>query len=393
MDLEFGQHQFLKKDTSCPLNSTAIERIIARGLKQNIRNEIAIEPFLSMVNFESENFSPDVDPTRACLAFGDRAIPKIKRELLSKDKTIAKRALSSLLDVVHDPEQAVEALRLQIIPRLVRLLSSDDVFVRQHVLMVLQVLSMQPGAKLTIVKNQPIMSSLSVLMMDSDRNVRLNAAKTLLALAAWYFGVEELIKDYYVYLVINQLEIELDNDIAVALMQTLILLLDHSNEAKYQAMTHRAIELSVYLDHTEAQLRALGCELVAQLARLPEGKEEIVLHRCDILAKLTCLLDDENEEVQNHSAEALMFVLVSKSIKNHCLKNLPIMCKLLRCAQYFRAPGLQMNALKGLTCLAEHPQAREFLVHKINEIEAIRVANQLVDSHKKILLTTIRTVI
>lgn len=50
---------------------------ILPGLKQNIRNEIAIEPFLSIVNFESENFCPDVDPTKACLAFGDRAIPKI----------------------------------------------------------------------------------------------------------------------------------------------------------------------------------------------------------------------------------------------------------------------------------------------------------------------------
>lgn len=65
---------------------------------------------------------------------------------------------------------------------------SGDPFIRQHTLMILKVLAMQPHGKMAIVKNKVVMKNLSNLLGDDDNVVRLTAAQTALSLAMWYFG-------------------------------------------------------------------------------------------------------------------------------------------------------------------------------------------------------------
>lgn len=55
---------------------------------------------------------PDIDPTKAALAFGRRALPKLNEELQSPELLTQQRALMALCDLVHDPEKVYQAVAL-----------------------------------------------------------------------------------------------------------------------------------------------------------------------------------------------------------------------------------------------------------------------------------------
>lgn len=96
--------------------------------------------------------------------------------------------------------------------------------------------------------------------------------------------------------------------------------------------------------------------------------------------------------MKTHAAAALMFVMCKTEAKLRCLK-LKTPLYLLRCAQFFSEPALQLNAIKALTSLAESPGGQNLLQTNIHLIQDIRPADAQVKRHKLILLSVINRVI
>uniref|UniRef100_A0A8C0VN63 Radial spoke head 14 homolog n=1 Tax=Cyanistes caeruleus TaxID=156563 RepID=A0A8C0VN63_CYACU len=82
---------------------------------------------------------PDIDPTKAALAFGRRALPKLNEELQSPELLTQQRALMALCDLVHDPEKVYQAIALG---DLKTLLVHQDQTVRQKTTEVLSVMAL-----------------------------------------------------------------------------------------------------------------------------------------------------------------------------------------------------------------------------------------------------------
>ncbi|RXM95778.1 Radial spoke head 14-like [Acipenser ruthenus] len=78
----------------------------------------------------SGHLPPNIDCTKAPIAFGRRAVPKLNEELQNPELITRQRALMSLCDLVHDPEIALEAMRLGCLESLKRLLGDVDSTVR-----------------------------------------------------------------------------------------------------------------------------------------------------------------------------------------------------------------------------------------------------------------------
>uniref|UniRef100_A0A8C0BHR7 Radial spoke head 14 homolog n=1 Tax=Buteo japonicus TaxID=224669 RepID=A0A8C0BHR7_9AVES len=90
----------------------------------------------------SANLPPDIDPTKAPIAFGKRALPKLNEELRSPELLTQQRALMALCDLVHDPENVYQAIGVGFLDNLKTLLLHHDSTVRQKTTEVLYIMAL-----------------------------------------------------------------------------------------------------------------------------------------------------------------------------------------------------------------------------------------------------------
>ncbi|XP_010135139.1 PREDICTED: rhabdoid tumor deletion region protein 1-like [Buceros rhinoceros silvestris] len=113
----------------------------------------------------SANLPPNIDPTKAPIAFGKRAFPKLKEELGSPELLTQQRALMALCDLVHDPGNIYQAIEVGFVDNLKSLLLHHDSTVRQKATQVLYIMAMHSVGRQELIKNG-VISALAELLDD-----------------------------------------------------------------------------------------------------------------------------------------------------------------------------------------------------------------------------------
>ncbi|XP_064603324.1 LOW QUALITY PROTEIN: radial spoke head 14 homolog [Liolophura sinensis] len=307
-------------------------------------------------------YPPHIDPTKTPLAYGDRALPRLNRELQDENLLTRQRAVLSLCDYLHDPEHIAEALRTGVIQSLKDLLIDSDVTVRQKSTECLYVIAGHEVGREAFLKFG-IISPLSMLFDDSEDIARKNAHKAMEMISETPMGADGIVGENLIDKLVDKLPSEHD-EIKELILDTL-----HFCMRVDTKMTLMSGAMKVFTDllaHGLPSIRAKAARDIMDLSVPLEGKNLAV--EVEAVRKLVELLSDSDPDVRANAAGALAMITITTKGKYTAIKAEAIgaLVKLVDDP----TSEVRLNALKALTCLSEAPEGREVLLTQVEKIEA-----------------------
>ncbi|NWV26119.1 RSP14 protein, partial [Origma solitaria] len=297
---------------------------------------------------------PDIDPTKAPLAFGRRALPKLSEELQSPELLTQQRALMALCDLVHDPEKVYQAIAIGFLDNLKTLLAHHDQTVRQKTTEVLCLVTAHSIGRQGLIRSG-IVSALSGLLNDPVDICRKNTHQIFYMMAKLPEGAGGVLQAGLIRPLVLKLKTELD-EIQELILDTLsnCLRVEVSEALAAGAVT----VLKEKLLHPSTAIRSKAACVLLEISSHTEGKTAVCKE--EVIPVLVSLLSDPHPEVQVSATGALMFANVTPQGRSSAMsaEAIPPLLKLVA----EETSKARLNAIKTLTLLAELPEGRETLL-------------------------------
>ncbi|NWH57276.1 RSP14 protein, partial [Geococcyx californianus] len=300
----------------------------------------------------SANLPPDIDPSKAPVAFGRRALPKLNEELQSPELLTRQRALVALCDLVHDPEKVCQAIGVGFLDNLKTLLWHHDTTVREKTTEILYIMAMHNVGRQGLIENG-IISALTELLDDPVDICRKNTYQILEMMAKLPEGAVAILHTGFISLLVPKLKTEPD-EIQELILDTLSSCL--RVEASEALATGVIPILKEKLTDSSAAIRSKAALVFLEIGTHPEGK--IVVCE-EVTSVLVGLLGDADPDVQASAAGALMFAAIKPQGRFSALGAgaIPPLLKLVA----EETSKARLSAIKVLTMLAELPEGRRTL--------------------------------
>ncbi|XP_059162008.1 radial spoke head 14 homolog [Physella acuta] len=308
----------------------------------------------------SAKYPTNIDPTRTPLAYGNRAIPRLNRELNDENLLVRQRAVMSLCDHLHDPEHIAESIRNGIDKSLKNLLKDPDITVRQKATECLCVMSGHALGRDSFLENQTIFP-VALLFNDPEPIARKNAHMCLMRISETPPGADGIVQAQFVDLLVKKLEIEMDN-IKEIILDTLHFCMRVDTLSALEANAMEAFTL--LLKHELPTIRFKAARDIMDLSVPLAGKDRAVA--CGALQLLKDMLKDPTPEVRANAAGAIMTITITTKGKYTAIHALTIP-SLVSLVDDLNSE-VRLNAIKALTCLSEAPEGRQELLQHVDKI-------------------------
>ncbi|XP_075687855.1 radial spoke head 14 homolog [Rhinoderma darwinii] len=303
---------------------------------------------------------PHIDPTKAHVAFGERALPKLNEELRDPELPTRQRALMALCDLAHDPDNVYQAVRLGFMESLKNLLFDQDCTVRQKTTEIFYIMAGHNVGRDGILRSDVIIA-MSHLLDDPVDICRRNMHQTYEMLSELPAGAAALVDAGLVSQLVKKLESELD-EIQEVILDTLHFCLQADAT---QALGAGAVMiLKRKLSHPLVSIRRKAACTLMEICVPLEGKESVC--KAEVIPLLVQLLDDSDAEVRANVAGALMYITITTQGKYAALHSgaTPKLLALVKDSH----SKVRLNCLKALTTLSETPEGRKILLQDVNLI-------------------------
>ncbi|XP_015221436.1 radial spoke head 14 homolog isoform X1 [Lepisosteus oculatus] len=339
----------------------------------------------------SARLPPNIDPTRAPVAFGHRAVPKLVSALRDSDLLTRQRALMALCDLVHDPETAYQAIETGCLESLKALLKDEDSTVRLKTTEVLYLLATHNVGREALLRGD-VLSPLSDLLEEPVAACRRNTHMALEMLAefpavlasprqrfwpwgrTWEVLKQEVCRSTGALSVVDaglvpRLVLKLQEEceeVQELILDTLTACL--RVDALAALASDAVLALRDCLAHPSVGIRQRAARAMIGLSVPLEGKVRV----CEegVIPVLVGLLSDSHPDVSASAAGSLMNAAITTQGKYLALQAGAI-TSLLALVSSPRT-DVCANALRALTALAEAPPARQELLGHVELLETRR---------------------
>ncbi|XP_071120309.1 radial spoke head 14 homolog [Mytilus galloprovincialis] len=310
----------------------------------------------------SAKYPPHIDPTRTPLAYGDRAVPRLNRELNDSTLLVRQRAVMSLCDYLHDPEHIAEALAIGTAESLKKLLSDTDLTVRQKATECLFVIGGHAIGRDSFLA-QGIVEPVSKLFDDKEDVARRNAHQAIEMISETPLGAQGIVNAKLVPTLVKKLSLETE-EIKILILDTLHFCMAVDTE---QALKAGAMEMfTKLLEHKSPVIRAKASRDIMNLSVPLDGKNKAV--EVKSVPELVKLLKDKDADVRANAAGALMMITITTKGKYTAINEGKAIQPLVDLVDDEKSE-VRLNALKALTCLSEAPEGRKVLLDHVEKIK------------------------
>ncbi|XP_018330417.1 radial spoke head 14 homolog [Agrilus planipennis] len=379
------KHSYIQA-RSCGINPRVINRTVAKARDNIVIDGIDFEPpYLRLSSHLPYTPIGNVDITRRPCAFDRWALPKLRRELHSKDEDLQICAITTICDLCHDPEKAFDAIRLRIPNRLADLLLNSNEVIRERSLYALIVIANQADGKTAITQNKVILQNLAELIASEANDlVRLKANEVVYVVSEFWVTGCDLVENKFLTYLTDGIELETDEIIVMRLKALYHLMTTTSSISEVMELDGFGTCLDLLeRDNVAVQAHALKCLQI--LTSSPVGQELFLENK--ILYKLNKLLNHKNPDVYTYATSLLMFGTVHTKVKIKCKKFVNIPKRLLELCNDRFTPYVQFFAIKALTNISEFPPIRMKVREKMDVVNNIIVDGDAdLKRHKEILL-------
>ncbi|XP_048855882.1 radial spoke head 14 homolog [Brienomyrus brachyistius] len=307
---------------------------------------------------------PDMDPSKAQVAFGNRALPRLMRQLQDTRLLTRQRALAALCDLVHDPERAYEVTEAGCLEKLKALLQDEDTAVRVKTTEILHLLANHHVSRLAFLEHHVVVS-LSDLLDDPVLSCRRNVHQALQVVARFPAGANCLLSLGLVQRLVTKLskQEEEEEEIQGLILATLSSCV--RVDAKPALASDGVPVLHNLLSHPSSSIRCAAARVMVAISASREGKD--VLCEEEVLPVLVKLLCDSDPGIKAYAAGTIMNTAVITKGKYQALKSgaIPPLLALVTSED----TAVCANALRALTVLAEVPSARQKLLEHVPLLE------------------------
>ncbi|XP_056232045.1 radial spoke head 14 homolog [Seriola aureovittata] len=316
-----------------------------------------------------------MDPTRAPLAFGRRAVPQLFEQLQRPETGTRLRALASLCDLIHDPERLYQTVKGGFLERLKVLLKDEDPSVRARTCELLHLLTAHSVGRQALLSSS-LLPPLSQLLGDSSSSCRRNVHRVLNRLALLPAGAEALltlVPKLMLKLRDDEDEEEEEEEVQVLLLSTISCC---SRLDALPALASDGVSLLGHkLLHRSPNIRREAAAAMMALSIPEDGKRQVCKEA--VLPVLVGLLQDEDMEVQANAAGVIMYTVIITTGKQQCLDLdvVPVLLALVSketeeeeeedLERRRRRKALILYSLRTLTSLAEAPDGRRLLLEQL----------------------------
>lgn len=367
------KHSYLQSRSS-GVNPRIINRSVNLARQQPTIDPGDFEPPLNRLTSERPCIpTKNVDPTRRPLAFGKLAIPKLCRELHSADRYIQKAAITSFIDVLHDPEKGYQALSIRVPDRMADLLQHEDPEIRERTCLALRVVAGLGDGKAAIVGNKTILTNLSNLFNDPKPQVRIKAAACIQRVSEFWVTADTLIDFGYIPLLLQCVCKERE-EIAAIHLETLEALM-YSSQGIQEALENDGFAIFFrFIDGEINSLKSVSLRCLTKLLAQPVGKQ--MAYDGGLLTDLNRLLRIEDPEVYEAAAAAIMFATVKSAAKIKAINLSRLPRRLVSLSRDSEHPLTQLHCMQALTNVCEHPTTRKTVCdNHYTELETVPVGD------------------
>ncbi|XP_030755597.1 radial spoke head 14 homolog [Sitophilus oryzae] len=297
----------------------------------------------------------NVDCTRRPQGFGRWAMPKLRRELHDKDAQVILAALTSICDLIHDPERGYEAIHLGIVERLVDHTTHELPTIRERSTHLLKVLAELAEGKEAIVENPHLLANLIDNIDDEFAEVRVQTAACIEMVAAFWKTADVLVENGLIQVLLANLN---DKPEVVQIHLETLKHLIYCNGKKIVIENDGFSILVKLLQRDESEILAKTCTLLSILCSIKEGRK-LASKEFNLLLELNRLLHDERELIHTAAAETIMFCTIKSAEKITASKINSMPKRLVQLTNNRLNGRTQMFAMKALTNICEHPLVRK----------------------------------